>query len=211
MMLQSLLQSSNEIVTPAVDPTEITVGIDIFAVVGRYFSGEGTGILGSIFGFLGLLWTGYTIFAYVISILLLTLLAYASVHKKMYADLQDQVIRDSEQLYHEQFRGAGKNSRLRDILVHVESDHPNDWKLAIIEADIILDDVLKERGYRGISLGERLKSISPQHLSSLNDAWEAHKIRNRIAHDGADFVLTKRTAQETITRYQRVFTELGVK
>ena len=95
-------------------------------------------------------------------------------------------------------------------MAHGNSDSPNDWKLAIIEADIILDDVLKQQGYAGNSLGERLKSISPSQLESLQDAWEAHKVRNKIAHEGADFVLTKRLAQETITKYQRVFTEFGI-
>ena len=47
-------------------------------------------------------------------------------------------------------------------------------------------------------------------METLNDAWEAHKVRNRIAHDGADFVLTKRMVDETINRYLRVFEELGV-
>jgi hypothetical protein len=91
-----------------------------------------------------------------------------------------------------------------------ESSNPNDWKLAIIEADIILDDILKKQGYAGNSLGERLKSIAPSQLESLQDAWEAHKVRNNIAHQGADFILTQRLAQETITKYQRVFTEFGV-
>jgi len=55
-----------------------------------------------------------------------------------------------------------------------------------------------------------LKSVSASQMTTLNDAWEAHKIRNRIAHDGADFVLTKRVAQETITQYRRVFDEFGL-
>jgi hypothetical protein len=94
--------------------------------------------------------------------------------------------------------------------MHSTSSQPNDWKLAIIEADIILDDILKQKGYAGNSLGERLKSISPNQLESLQDAWEAHKVRNRIAHEGSDFILTQRMAQETVTRYQRVFNEFGV-
>ena len=72
-----------------------------------------------------------------------------------------------------------------------------------------MDDTLKQKGYPGATLGERLKSAA-SNMNTLQDAWEAHKIRNRIAHDGADFVLTKKIAQETIGRYQRVFNELGV-
>lgn len=162
------------------------------------------------FNFLNKIWSIYAIIAYVFCIFMLVLYVYASVRKKSYDDLQTQKLRDAEQLYAEKYLGTPRNSRLKDVLSHIESDNPNDWKLAIIEADIILDDILKQKGYVGSSLGERLKSISSNQLDSLNDAWEAHKVRNRIAHDGADFVLTKRTAQETIVRYQKVFKEFDV-
>ena len=96
------------------------------------------------------------------------------------------------------------------MIEHSTSDNPTDWKLAIIEADIILDEILKEAGYGGASLGERLRSISPTQLESLDDAWQAHKVRNQIAHGGADFILTQRLAQDTIKQYRRVFYELGL-
>lgn len=163
-----------------------------------------------VLSFLGVLWSFYAILAYIFSIILLVLYVYASTQKNLYYGLQTQRLRDQEKLFDEQFRSGPTSDQLQDVLAHLDSDNPNDWKLAIIEADIILDGALKTRGYAGNSLGERLKSLSSQQLSSLNDAWEAHKIRNRIAHDGADFVLTKRIADETIGRYRRVFAELSV-
>jgi len=163
------------------------------------------------FDFFSTAWSLYTILAYLVSIFLLVLYVYASIQKNLYVDLQTAQLREAERLYDEQYRGVAGNSRLQDVLKHSDSDNPNDWKLAIIEADIILDDVLKQHGYPGSTLGERLKSVSPGSLDSLQDAWEAHKVRNRIAHDGADFVLTKRIAQDTIVRYQKVFNEFGVK
>ena len=141
---------------------------------------------------------------------MLVLYVYASTRRNLYNGLSTQVLRDAERMYDQHFRGATESNRMQDVMTHSSSNNPSDWKLAIIEADIILDDTLKEKGYAGGSLGERLKSIAPHQLASLNDAWEAHKIRNKIAHDGSDFILTKRIAQETIVKYQRVFTELGV-
>jgi len=190
-----------------------TVGFDIFAIVGQLFSGGGAGnifSLGGIFSFLGILWTVIVILAYLISIIFLTLYVYASARKQMDEELQTQSLRDEESLYDKLYRGTARSNRLDSVTAHIDSSNPNDWKLAIIEADIILDDVLKQQGYAGNSLGERLKSISANQLASLQDAWEAHKIRNKIAHEGADFILTQRLAQETITRYQRVFAEFGV-
>lgn len=189
-----------------------SVGFDIFAIIGNAFSGSGGSAfsLGGIFGILAIVWSVLVIFGYLLAIGFLALYVYASIRKSLYTDLQTQVLRDSEKLYDQHFRGLAKSSRLEDVLMHSTSSQPNDWKLAIIEADIILDDILKQKGYAGNSLGERLKSISPNQLESLQDAWEAHKVRNRIAHEGSDFILTQRMAQETVTRYQRVFSEFGV-
>ena len=189
-----------------------TVGFDVFAIFGQLFSGSaGDAVaLGGIFSFLSILWTIIVVLSYMISILFLTLYVYASVRKNFDSELQTQSLRDEEKLYNQLYRGAVKSNRLEDVLTHSSSSNPNDWKLAIIEADIILDDILKKQGYAGNSLGERLKSIAPSQLESLQDAWEAHKVRNNIAHQGADFILTQRLAQETITKYQRVFAEFGV-
>jgi c-di-AMP phosphodiesterase-like protein len=185
----------------------------VFAIFGQLFSGSSAGeafTLGGIFTVLSVLWTIIVVLAYIISIVFLTLYVYASVRKNLISDLQTQALRNEEKLYDQLYRGVVKSNRLEDVLAHSGSSNPNDWKLAIIEADIILDDILKQQGYAGNSLGERLKSIAPSQLESLQDAWEAHKVRNNIAHQGADFILTQRLAQETITKYQRVFTEFGV-
>lgn len=166
---------------------------------------------GSLWALLATLWNIYTILAYIVSFILLIIYIYATIRWNEYLAVQAQLLRDEEALYDEYYRGAKPNSRLDDVLQHSASDEPSDWKLAIIEADIILDGLLKERGYAGNSLGERLRNITPAQLSSIDDAWEAHKVRNQIAHEGADFILTKRIARETIQRYQRVFAEFGIK
>ncbi len=187
----------------------VSVGSD--SVFGDLFGGFATVFsFTAILAFLGTLWSIYTVLAYIFAIILLFLYVYASTKKNLYAGLQTQMLRDAERLYDEQFRGVVRSTRLQDVLTHSTSDNPNDWKLAIIEADIILEEALKQKGFPGASLGERLKNVSVQQLNTLQDAWEAHKVRNRIAHDGADFVLTRRIAQDTIARYQRVFAELGV-
>ncbi len=197
--------STTEIIVPSVS---IEGGLPFVQLLSNL--GTGWFSVAGILATLGWIWSVYTILAYLLAILLLVLYVYASVRKNLYAGLQTQMLRDAERLYDEQFRGVVHSTRLQDVLTHSTSENPNDWKLAIIEADIILDDSLKQKGYPGNSLGERLKNVSPQQLNSLQDAWEAHKVRNRIAHDGSDFILTKRIAQDTIARYQRVFTELGV-
>ncbi len=189
-------------------------GVDIFSLIWNIFgNSEGTASFLSGNGFLSffdVLWTIFAFLAFIVSGLMLALYAYASTKRWQYYAQSDQELRQEEALYDEMYRGVKSSNRLDDVLTHIASPNPNDWKLAIIEADVILDEALKQIGYAGGSLGERLKSISTTQLSTLNEAWEAHKVRNRIAHEGADFVLTKRIAEETINRYRRVFNELGV-
>ncbi|MCA9360539.1 hypothetical protein H6785_02305 [Candidatus Nomurabacteria bacterium] len=197
--------------TTAADASVVpSFGFDIFAVIGGMFGGAGSLSGGGILGFFSSLWTVFVVLSYLVTIILVVLYVFASVRRSLYSDLITQELRDAEQLYDEQFRGNARNSRLQDVITHSTSDNPNDWRLAIIEADIILDDILKKRGYVGNSLGERLKGISSNQLATINDAWEAHIVRNKIAHQGADFVLTKRIVEETIARYKRVFNEFGV-
>lgn len=97
----------------------------------------------------------------------------------------------------------------QDIMNHIDSDNESQWKLALIDADKILENLLREHGYDGDGVGGRLKSAEMQGgVRSLQDAWEAHKIRNKIAHESG-FVLTKRDARKAVELYKRVFEDLG--
>jgi len=56
------------------------------------------------------------------------------------------------------------------------------WPLAIINADKLLDEVLKKRHYKGKTMGERM--VSAQRMLTNNDgAWFGHKLRNRVVHE----------------------------
>lgn len=88
----------------------------------------------------------------------------------------------------------------------LSSTNPADWKVAILEADNLLDLMVTRMGYRGEGIGEKLKAIEPSDFNTLNDAWEAHKIRNKIAHEG-NYDLTFKEAQTAIAHYEKVFRE----
>ena len=96
--------------------------------------------------------------------------------------------------------------RWESVTAHIESPNQNDWKQAIIEADIILDDILNKMGYRGESVGEKLKRVEPGDFKSLNEAWEAHKVRNQIAHEPG-FVINQHEAKQVVNMYRKVFEE----
>lgn len=104
---------------------------------------------------------------------------------------------------------SGRNERWEHIQDLINSENPSDWRLAIIEADSVLETLLDARDLPGKGIGEKLKSISPGDLGSMQAAWEAHLVRNKIAHDGSEFDLSNREARRTIQLYEVVFRELG--
>ena len=103
-----------------------------------------------------------------------------------------------------------KSKRFEVVEKHMTSENPAEWRLAIIEADALLEEMVKKMGYEGTTLGEMLKNIESSDFTTLNDAWEAHKIRNQIAHQGSSFLLTKREAKRIIQLYTKVFREFDI-
>ena len=105
--------------------------------------------------------------------------------------------------------GAGKPlaTAWGRVVEHMNSTSESDWKLAILECDIILYDMMETMGYTQDSLGEKLKAVEKSDFTTIEFAWEAHKIRNQIAHEGADYRLTEREARRVIGLYETVFRE----
>ncbi|MBP6912385.1 MAG: hypothetical protein KBB86_00430 [Candidatus Pacebacteria bacterium] len=95
------------------------------------------------------------------------------------------------------------------VLDHANSDNPSDWRLAILEADTMLESASQKLPVVADTLGERLKKIDKGDLRTLDNAWEAHKVRNRIAHDGFDFEITKHETLRVINLFESVLRELG--
>jgi hypothetical protein len=79
------------------------------------------------------------------------------------------------------------------------------WRIGIMEADNVLLEILTEKGYQGDGVGEKLKNAS---FKTIDLAWDAHKIRNRIAHEGSDFELTEREAKRAFMLYESVLRDL---
>jgi len=93
------------------------------------------------------------------------------------------------------------------IASRLETGLESEYKLAVIEADSMLDDILKRMGYSGETLGERLNKLTIASLPNLEEAKEAHKIRNNIVHD-PDYRLSLDEAKKTIETYERALTDL---
>jgi hypothetical protein len=102
------------------------------------------------------------------------------------------------------------NDKWTKVIEHLNSNNSSDWRLAIIEADIMLDELLTSLGYHGDSIGDKLKAVEPGDMKSLQLAWEAHLVRNRIAHSGSDFELNEREAKRIVALFETVFKEYQI-
>ncbi|MEK7086327.1 MAG: hypothetical protein AAB951_00895, partial [Patescibacteria group bacterium] len=167
----------------------------------------GSGSIEGLTSFLAHLWLWIIFIGYVFSVFALGVIIYAMVRlfelRKREEEYYRTLITPAEET-----RGASQ--RWLHIESLIDSASASDWRTAIIEADIMLDDLLTKQGYTGESIGEKLKSADSADFKTLQDAWEAHKVRNQIAHEGSSFDLSDTLAQRTIAHYEAVFRELGV-
>lgn len=102
---------------------------------------------------------------------------------------------------------VAKNERWEHVKKLMESHSDNDWRQAILEADIILDSMVERMGYDGDTLFERLKKIEQSDFVTLENAFEGHRARNKIAHSGSEFHLSRNEADRIIGLYEKVFRE----
>ena len=103
--------------------------------------------------------------------------------------------------------GGAVPSKWEEVMRHIGSEREAEWKFAIIEADKLVNDILKTAGYPGDTMGDRLMSIEKGHLLSLEGLWEAHRVRNKIAHD-TNLFLRYSEARRAIELYKIALKEL---
>lgn len=81
-------------------------------------------------------------------------------------------------------------------------------KLALVEADTLLDGALKSIMMPGDTLGERLK-VACYKYPKLKDVWWAHKLRNQLVHDHS-FRLNMRETQRALDEFEKALKTLNV-
>ena len=108
------------------------------------------------------------------------------------------------------FRPYGARKVVKDwakIAARLETGLESECKLAVIEADSMLNDILKRMGFGGETLGERLEKLTAATLPNLEQVLEAHKIRNNIVHD-PDYRLTLDEAKRVLDVYEQALRDL---
>ena len=89
----------------------------------------------------------------------------------------------------------------------LKRDEVSSYHLVVLNADKLLDKALKERGFRGETMGERMKTAR-QTWTNGNAVWGAHKLRNQIAHEH-DVRVTYDDARRALGGFKQALKDLG--
>ncbi len=107
---------------------------------------------------------------------------------------------------------VGKYRQLKawkNVVKRMKTNVSSNWKIAILEADHIMDEVIKGSGYRGATTDERFAQAEPNVFSNLDQLRAAHALRNRVMRE-PDYNLTKEEALQMLRVYQQAFKENGL-
>jgi hypothetical protein len=99
--------------------------------------------------------------------------------------------------------------RVRWLSIEQSLDKANEASchMAILNADKLVDQAMKDKGVSGNTMGERLKAASSS-FTNRNDIWEAHKLRNKIAHE-PDFRVGYDRSRRALAGFKRALKDLG--
>ncbi|MDP3014946.1 MAG: hypothetical protein Q8N28_00770 [bacterium] len=95
----------------------------------------------------------------------------------------------------------------KQIQRRLKTGELNQLKLAILEADKVLYEVLKMIDYQAKNFDEILEKITEIQLSNIKEIRHIHKLRHRIASE-PDFQISVNEAEMAIEIYKRAFQEL---
>ena len=106
---------------------------------------------------------------------------------------------------------GGDKDKIQAMWANVEmlmsDDSEASWMKAVFEADKALEYTLSARGITGSNLADRLKS-GKTLFSNVQSAWDAHKLRNRLAHE-MDVRLARHEAERAIQLFKDSLRQLG--
>lgn len=154
-------------------------------------------------------WSVFVALSTLVSLVLAAILIYAIIRIQQIRHMERQRLHAYQNTV--KVADAPRTSlRWHRVMEQIASDSDQQWRLAILEADIMLNELLDAKGYRGETMGDKMKSVDRADFNTIDIAWEAHKIRNRIAHEGSAHLLNAREARRVVGLYERIFREFKV-
>jgi len=162
-----------------------------------------------------IIWSTVKTFIGAVAIFFVFVMAYCFVRlielRRKEAEHLALEIKNYAQKYKEKelkMKNLPKNPQWGNVLDHFNQGE-NGWRLAILEADLMLNSMLEQLNFSGETLGEKLKSINFDKYPNLRSSWEAHGVRNKIAHEGSNFILSDREAKRILAIYEQIFRDFN--
>ena len=124
--------------------------------------------------------------------------------------LQYKFLEDVSEFFSWQAFGQREMQKQWDkIKKRTESGNESDYKLAIIDADDFLAEVLDNRGYDEEDFENNIKKAGRLIAPILNDVLKAHEIRNSIVYN-PDYKLSIDLAKRILDTYESAAEEIGM-
>ena len=99
------------------------------------------------------------------------------------------------------------NKSWQKILIRLEKSDEANLRLALIEADNLFDDLLKQMRLPGESMADRLRYIDSSQISNIDEIWRAHKLRNILVHNH-EYPITRNEMEFGVKSYEKALKEL---
>lgn len=94
---------------------------------------------------------------------------------------------------------------IRAHWIRIIDSFDSHFKQGVMDADKLLDYALAKKGFVG-TLGEKLKKAGSR-FSDLNGVWQAHRLRNQIAHELKDINIHE--ARRALKSFKQGLNDLG--
>ncbi len=110
--------------------------------------------------------------------------------------------RSGKQLDTEHYR-----AKCLEIEHQLNKDDQASYQLCVINADKLVDQVLRDMGIKGKTMAERMKN-SASRYSDRNGIWKAHILRNKITHEVGVVVSYDETLR-ALSSFRKALKDLG--
>ena len=99
-------------------------------------------------------------------------------------------------------------NKWNDIQVLFDSEQENDWRIAIIETDILIYKMMLLADVYGDTHIEKINNL-PSKFKDRNTLYYLHQIRNQVAHKGYDFHLDKEKSNQIRDAFHNFLLSIG--
>ncbi len=140
-------------------------------------------------------------------LLILILVLFLKTSWKQYAFVEDTVHFFTSKAY-----GVKKFAKTwHKVAKRLKTNQESEHKLAIIEADELLNDVLDGLGYKEKKFEDKLKRVSLSLISTSGkeNIIEAHKVRESIMHN-PNYRMDVDEAKKVLEIYRKTLSDLGM-